>query len=99
MSKWEILIPILKDNLARLCAASKAGRISHYFTAQTTVASDKEILTDVTGMKIELSEAPSQCSNKYAQTAFSSAETNITDSEIAKMLNKGIIEKATHESN
>ena len=50
-------------------------------------------------MKIELSEASSQCSNKYAQTAFSSVETNIIDSEIAKMLNKGIIEKATHESN
>ena len=50
-------------------------------------------------MKIELSEAPLQCSNKYAQTAFSSAETNIINSEIAKMLNKGIIEKVTHESN
>ena len=50
-------------------------------------------------MKIELSKAPSQGSNKYAQTAFSSAETNIIDSEITKMQNKGIIEKATHESN
>ena len=50
-------------------------------------------------MEIELSEAPSQCSNKYAQTAFSSAETNMIDSEIAKMLNKGITEKVTHESN
>ena len=82
-----------------MCAASKAGRISHYFTAWTTVTSDKEILSDITGMKIGLSEAPSQGSNKYAQTAFSSAELNIIDSEIATMLNKGIIEKVTHESN
>ena len=69
------------------------------FHAWASVTSYKEILSDVTGMKMSLSEAPSQCSNKYAQTAFSSAETNITDSEIAKMLNKGIIENVTHESN
>ncbi len=82
-SHWEVLIPLLKLNLAWLCAFSKAGRVSNYFTAWTTVTFDKKILSDIKDMKI----------------AFTSAETKIIELEIAKMLDKGIIEKVAHEPN
>ena len=98
-SHWEVLIPLLKVNLARLCAFSKAGRISNYFTAWTTVTFDKKILSDIKDMKIELSEIPLRSSHRNAQTSFTSAETEIIELEIAKMLDKGIIEKVAHEPN
>ncbi len=48
-------------------------------------------------MKIELSEIPLRSSHRNAQTSFTSAETEIIEFEIAKMLDKGIIEKVAHE--
>ena len=49
-------------------------------------------------MAIELSEIPFQ-STRNAQTHFTSAETEIIGFEIAKMLDKGIIETVAHEPN
>ena len=45
-------------------------------TAWTTVTSDKEILPDIKGMKIELLEIPLRSSHRNAQTTFTSAETD-----------------------
>ncbi len=50
-------------------------------------------------MKIELSEIPLRSSHRNAQTSFTSAETEIIELEIAKMLAKGVIEKVAHEPN
>ena len=50
-------------------------------------------------MEIELSEIPFQSTHRNAQTYFTSAETEIIEFEIAKMLAKGIIEKVAHEPN
>ena len=42
-------------------------------------------------MEIELSEIPFQSTHRNARTYFTSAETEIIEFEIAKMLDKGII--------
>ena len=86
VSKWKIFIPILKDYLKQSCASSKAGRISNHFSAWTSITSDKEILSDTRGMTIELSEMPAQ--HRFVQTKFNSAETEIIETEINKMLGK-----------
>ena len=96
VSKWGISVPGFKDCLTKLVANSKAGRISHFYPAWTVIASDKEILSDIKGMTIELSDMPLQ--HHFTQTKFTSAETEITTSEVGGMQNKGIIEEVTHES-
>ena len=50
-------------------------------------------------MEIELSEIPFQSTHRNAQTSFTCAETEIIRPELAKMVDKGIIEKAAHEPN
>jgi hypothetical protein len=94
VSKWKIFIPILKDYLRRLCASSKTGRISNHFSAWTSITSDKEILSDTRGITIELSEMPAQ--HRFVQIKFNSAETEIIETEINKMLGKEIIEQVEH---
>ena len=80
VSNWEKFVPVLKDCLTKLCANAKAGRISNYFSAWTSITSDKEILSDIKGMTIELSEMPHQ--HYSAQTTFTDAESEIIQHEI-----------------
>ncbi len=97
MSKWQSFIPLLRDFLTQLCAIFKAGRISNHFSAWINITSDKEILSDIRGMTIELSDMPTQ--HYFVSTKFNSAETEIIEIEINKMLKKQIIEPAEHEDN
>ncbi len=46
-----------------------------------------------------MSEIPLRSSHRNAQTSFTSAETEIIEIEIAKMLDKGVIGKVAHEPN
>ena len=88
VSQWQIFIPYLKEYLTVLCTSSKAGCISNNFSAWTGITSDKEILSDIRGMAVELSELRVQ--HHFVPTKFNSAETTI-------MIKKGIIEKVSHE--
>ncbi len=81
----------------QLCAIFKAGRISNNFSAWINITSDKEILSDIRGMTIELSDMPSQ--HYFVSTKFNSAETEMIEIEINKMLKKQIIEPVEHEDN
>ena len=58
------------------------------------MTSDKEILSDTRGITIELSEMPAQ--HRFVQIKFNSAETEIIETEINKMLGKEIIEQVEH---
>ena len=95
VSQWQIFIPYLKEYLTVLCTSSKAGCISNNFSAWTGITWDKEILSDIRGMAVELSELPVQ--HHFVPTKFNSAETAIIQQEINKMIKKGIIEKVSHE--
>ena len=95
VSSWKSFIPTLINDLNQLCPSAKAGRISKFFSAWTDLTSDKEILSDVGGMTIELADTPTQ---HQVQTHFDSTETKHIESEISKMLKKAIIERAKHES-
>lgn len=95
VSEWRMFIPNLKVSLTKICAVLTAGRISQYFSAWTCITSDKEILSDVRGMTIELSESPAQ--HYFVQTKFNKAESEIIETEINKMLKKQIIEIVDNE--
>ena len=95
VSQWQIFIPYLKEYLTVLCTSSKAGCISNNFSAWTGITSDKEILSDIRGMAVELSELPVQ--HHFVPTKFNSAETATIQQEIKKMIKKGIVEKVSHE--
>ena len=95
VSKWQKFIPHLKEYLTVLCTSSKAGGISSHFSAWTRITSDREILSDIRGMAVELSELPVQ--HHFVSTKFNNAETAIIEQEINKMIRKGIIEKVSHD--
>ena len=95
VSQWQTFIPYLRKYLTVLCTSSKAGCISNHFSAWTGITSDKEILSDIRGMAVELSELPVQY--HFVPTKFNSAETAIIEQEINKMIKKGTIEKVLHE--
>jgi hypothetical protein len=58
------------------------------------ITSDKEILSDTRGITIVFLEMPAQ--HRFVQIKFNSAETEIIETEINKMLGKEIIEQVEH---
>ena len=84
-----------KKNTLRFCSRSYVSVCKY----SVTVTSDKEILPDIKGMKIELLEIPLRSSHRNAQTTFTIVRKpiEIIELEIAKMLGKGIIEKVAHD--
>ena len=91
MSEFEKHIPEIISYLQSLSKTFKAGRVAKHFSAGTNITSDKEILTNVTGVKIECSEEPVQLDPPGQKIL--SHEYHILDAEILKLLNKGVIEK------
>ena len=69
---------------------SSASEWVTFFPVWTVITSDKEILSDIKGMKIELLDILFQ--HHFTQTKFTNAETEIITSELYQMENKGIIE-------
>lgn len=94
VSNLKLSIPSLQAYLTRLCKTSKAGRISNYISAWANITSDKEILDDICGLKIDLSETPAQ--NYFTPTKFNSEETQHITIEINKMLQKQVIQCTNH---
>ena len=60
VSEFEKHIPEIISYLQSLSENFRAGRVARHFSAWTNITSDKEILANVTGLKIECSEEPVQ---------------------------------------
>ena len=58
VSEFEKHIPEIISYLQSLSKHFRAGRIAKHFSAWINITNDKEILTNVTGVKIECSEEP-----------------------------------------
>ena len=75
----------------------KGGRIKHFYDQWTQITSDPEILTIVSGIELEFMSRPVQ-ENTIKQCQFNATEMAAIDSEINKLLAKGVIVESTQES-
>ena len=74
----------------------QAGRLRHFLSFWKTLTRDKNILNTVSGLKIEFKDLPVQ---KFVPSEYKHTEQEMKflDSEIVKLLEKGIIETAVDE--
>ena len=77
----------------------KAGKLKHYFHKWKELTSDKEILQTVLGLKLEFLGDPSEKHQKNSYIPqFSKEDESAINSEIQKLLAKGVITKCEHET-
>ena len=96
VSEFEKHIPVITSFLQSLSKNFRVGRVAKHFPAWTKITSDKEILTNVTGVKIECSEEPVQLGPPGQKILLH--EYQILDGEILKLVNKGVIKKVRPEA-
>lgn len=84
------IIPSLKNQLHILCTQFQAGQTANCWNEWVKLTSDKNILSELKGVKIECTETPTQ--HKRIEV-HSNGENDIAyiDQEILKLLSKGVI--------
>ena len=84
----------LTTYLINRCDTFAAGRIAHSFGAWREITTDREILSIVTGMKIDFNDTPHQ---QFLPTCKRPAsEESVIDLEVEKLLSKKVIEPTGH---
>jgi hypothetical protein len=74
------------------CKEFKAGQVAKHFADWTKITSDREILSNISGVGIEVIDMPTQ--HSFNVQKFQPHEYPILDGEISKLLSKGVITKA-----
>ena len=75
----------------------KAGRLKDYYNFWSEITSDRDILNNISGMKLELNHLPMQwCLPK--EYNFTESEKLFLSDEINKLLKKGVIIETEYES-
>ena len=95
VSEFEKHIPITNNYLHGLSKNFKAGRVAQHFPAWANITSDKGILAHITGVEIECTKEPVQSAQPGQK--FLPHEHQILDGEIAKLVDKGVIQKVQQE--
>ena len=95
VSKFPAFVPTLNKYLSEKCNTFTAGRVAHFLPKWKQITSDTNIISDVTGVKIEFDTPPVQ--HNFKQTKFAPEEEAIIRSEISSLLAKQVIEPAEHE--
>ena len=95
VSTFEEHLPSIKSQLKNECNNFRAGRVAQFYENWRDLTHDQEILTDIRGTNIECNTAPQQ--HKLSHKQFSKDNTPIIESEVEKLLSKGVIEPAQHE--
>ena len=95
VSEFEKHIPIINNYLQSLSKNFRAGRVAQHFPAWAKITSDKGILAHITGVEIECTEEPVQTGPPGQK--FLPHEHQILDGEIAKLVDKGVIQKVQQE--
>jgi hypothetical protein len=85
VSMFESIIPILKCQFKFLCTQFQAGQTANCWKEWVKLTSDKNILSDIKGVKIECTETPAQ---HILVEAHSYGEN---EQEIIKLSSKGVI--------
>lgn len=95
VSNFAQFVPKLSSYFEQACKKFRAGQLGNFFAEWTKITSDKEILSNVSGVNIELTETPIQ--HSFNAQKFQPHEYPILDGEISKLLSKGVITKAVYE--
>ena len=91
----KIFEPELLNYFKSQCDNFKAGKVARFLLNWEEITTDKEILSCISGTKIEFETAPMQ--HALYHTNFSEEESDIISDEIKKLKSKGMIEPAEHE--
>ena len=94
VSEFEEFLPTLLLFLAYQCDNLKAGRIKRHIKAWQHITKDPEILSCVSGVKVELNSPP--CIS-HRHRKFSASEEHILNTEIQKLMKKEVLEIARPE--
>ena len=95
VSDLKIFEPELLNYFRSRCDNFKAGRVARFLQNWEEITSNKEILSCISGTKIEFETAPTQ--HAFHHTNFSTEESDIISDEMKKLKSKGMIEPAEHE--
>ena len=79
------------------CDTFEAGHITHCLPVWKRITSDREIISTVTGLKIDFHTTPTLHYNSHSNRTYE--EARIIGSEIKKLLAKKVIEPIEHSEN
>ena len=96
VSKFKILLPSIITGLEQSVKTFKAGNLARFLNKWKSISADKEFIDMITCTTIEFEYIPVQTRPPVLQQ-FSDTEIQITESEITKLLNKGVIVQAVQE--
>ena len=94
VSDFTDFVPSILSYFEQACEKFKAGQVANHFVHWTKITSDKEILSNISGVSIELTDTPIQ--HSFNVRKFQPHEYPILDGEIAKLLIKGVITKVAN---
>ena len=94
MSDFIDFVPSVLSHFEQACEKFKAGQVANHLVHWTKITSDKEILSNVSGGSIELTDTPIQ--HSFNVRKFQPHEYPIMDGEIAKLLVKGVTTKVAN---
>lgn len=95
VSYFEKYLPTLVEYFTKLCQTYEAGQVGACLAAWKELTHDGRLLSYVFGTRIELIEEPRQ--NRLPAQLFSDKEHITVEREILKLLQKGVIVKASHK--
>ena len=97
VSKFETLLPVIVTCLEQSVKCFKAGNLTSFLSNWRTITSDSEILDMITGTTIDFKYLSVQ-HGPPAIREFSDPESQIIETEIEKLLNKGVIVRTDRET-
>ena len=96
MSEFIDYLPSLVSLLLHECENFTAGRVSNYMSEWKSLTSDPDIISNISGVKIECDFIPEQPVRSKSQ--FSKTDFTIIQKEIDTSLSKGVLEPALPEA-
>ena len=96
VSEYQSFLPSLLAFFRCRVSTFQAGQISHCVQQWRTLTSDSEILETVLGQRIEFTLTPVQVTPP-PQPTWSKTEEGFIDTEIQRLLLKGVIAHSVHE--
>ena len=95
VGKLVLHVPCYIKYLEHRCQAFVAGQVAEHIQTWITLTSDKEILSDITGMKIQCDEMP--CQHRVAKPLMTRHEQSFID-EMSKLTHKKVITQVEPQS-
>ena len=96
VSKFEGLLPTIIAGLEQSVKTFKTGNLANFLSKWKSITTDKEIFDMITGTTIEFDYLPVQ-SMPQAIPDFTDREEQIIETEINKLLNKGVLVRVERE--